>query len=63
MKIRKDLVKRGLKEKGLTRETAAELMDIPAATFARIVTTGACSAVNLGRIAKLLDIPVWELVA
>lgn len=62
MKIKKELVKKAMKEKGLTREKAAELMDISAATFSHIATTGTCSAVNLGRISKLLEIPVWELV-
>lgn len=63
MKVKKELIKEKLKEKELTREQAAELMDIPVATLAHIMRAGACNAINLGRLAKLLDVPVWELVA
>ena len=55
-------VKAGLAAKKLTIKAAAEQAGISRSSFDRILRDGLCAAFMLGKIARVLDIPVWELV-
>lgn len=61
--VKGGLIKSELKARGLNYEQAAEDMDIPEKTLAHIIQRGTCNAINLGKIAKFLGLPIWELVA
>lgn len=63
LQIRLDLVKKGIADKKLTRAAAAEQIGISDAALAYIMKTGACGSINLGKLAKFLGIPAWELIA
>lgn len=64
MKIRINVgrIKTAMAAKGLTNETAAEQAGISRGSFDRILREGRCAAFTLGKIARVMDIPVWELV-
>lgn len=55
-------VKAGMAAEGLTNEAAAEQAGTSRSSFDRILKEGRCTAFMLGRIARVLDIPIWELV-
>lgn len=64
MKIRINVgrIKAAMAAKGLTNEAAAEQAGISRGSFDRILREGCCAALTLGKIARVMDIPVWELV-
>lgn len=62
IKINVGRVKAGLAAKGLTHEAAAQQAGISRSSFDKILREGRCAAFMLGRIARILDIPTWELV-
>lgn len=62
IKINIGRVKAVMAAKGLTNEAAAEQAGINRSSFDRILREGHCAAFTLGKIAKVLGIPVWELV-
>lgn len=63
IKINVGRIKSGMAAKGLTGEATAEQAGISRSSFGRILNGGWCTAFMLGKIARVLDIPVWELVA
>ncbi len=62
IKINVGRVKASMAAKGLSHEAAAEQAGISRSSFGRILNGGWCAAFMLGKIARVLDIPVWELV-
>lgn len=62
IKINVGRVKSGLATKNLTNEDAANQAGISRSSFGRILKEGFCTAFTLGKVARVLDIPVWELV-
>jgi predicted DNA-binding protein (UPF0251 family) len=62
IKINVGRVKAGLATKKLTNEAAADQAGISRSSFGKILKEGRCAAFMLGKIARVLDIPVWELV-
>ena len=62
IKINVGRVRSGLATKDLTIKAAAEQAGISRSSFERILRDGLCAAFMLGKIARVLDIPVWELV-
>lgn len=55
-------VKTGMATKCLSVEAIAEQVGTSRSSFERILREGRCAAFMLGRIARVLDIPAWELV-
>jgi hypothetical protein len=55
-------VRSGLATKGLSNQEAAELTGTSRSSFDKILREGRCAAFMLGRIARVLEVPVWELV-
>lgn len=55
-------IRTSMADKGLTIEATAELIGITRGSFDRILQRGWCQAFMMGRIARVLGIPVWELV-
>ena len=55
-------VKIAMAVRKLTVEGAAEDAGISRSSFDKILREGRCTAFMLGKIARVLDIPVWELV-
>ena len=62
IKINIGRVRSSMAAKGLTIEAAAEDAGISRSTFGRILKEGQCTAFTIGKIARVLNIPVWELV-
>lgn len=64
MKIRINIgrVKIAMAARGMTVEDAAKEMGIIRGSLERILREGTCAALMLGKIGRVLDIPVWELV-
>lgn len=64
MKIRINVgrIKADMASKNLTIMEVAKQTGINRSYFGRILKDGLCSAFMLGKIAKVLGIPVWELV-
>lgn len=62
IKINVGRVKAGIAAKGMTTEVAAEEAGITQSLFKRILSEGQCTCFTIGKIARVLGIPVWELV-
>ena len=62
VKINTGRVKSAMASKSLGFRQTAEKAEITYATFKRILTEGRCTSIILGRIARVLGVPVWELV-
>lgn len=62
IKIDVGRVKAEMGAKGLDVKAAAQKAEITYGSFERILKEGRCAAFVLGRIARILDVPVWELV-
>lgn len=62
VRINTGRVKAGMAAKKMNREDMVQQLGISRSSFDRILREGRCAAFMLGRIARLLDIPVWELV-
>lgn len=62
MYINTDLIRKALADQGIKQEIAAERCGMPTGTFAGALKRGSCSARTLGKLAKGLNLPVWELV-
>ena len=50
-----------LKRAGLNRKNAADRLDLDPSYFNRMVKTGRWQIVHLEALAKLLDVPLWQL--
>ena len=55
-------IRTGMADKNLTIAAMAKETGISSSSFNRIFKDGLCTAFMIGKIAKALDIPVWELV-
>ena len=55
-------IRTGMAAKDLTITAMVEKTGISRSSFDRILKDGLCTAFMIGKIAKVLDIPVWELV-
>ena len=62
IKINVGRVKASMATKNLTNEAAADQMGISRSSFGKILKEGFCTTFTLGKVARVLDIPVWELV-
>lgn len=62
IKINVGRIKAGMFAKALPAEVAAEKAGITQGLFRQILKEGQCTQFTLGKIARVLDIPVWELV-
>lgn len=62
IKINVGRVKSGLATKNLTNEAAADQMGISRFSFGKILKEGFCTAFTLGKVSRVLGIPIWELV-
>jgi len=56
-------VRAGMAAKGLTIKETAELIGVTRHSLDQILRAGRCQAFMMGRIARVLGIPVYELVA
>lgn len=61
-RIKVELIKQKIAEKGLTRAKAAEQAGISPATLSKILATGTSGAINIGKLARLIGVKAWELV-
>lgn len=55
-------IRTGMADKKLTITAMVAQTGISRSSFDRILKDGLCTAFMIGKIAKVLDIPVWELV-
>lgn len=55
-------VKAGMAAKKMNQEEMAQALGISCGSFRRILSDGKCVAFMMGRIARVLGVPVWELV-
>lgn len=62
IKINVGRIRTGMADKKLTITAMAKETGISRSSFDRIFKDGLCTAFMIGKIAKVLDIPVWELV-
>ena len=62
IKVNVGRVKAGMAAKGLSHEEAAKQAGTSRSSFDKILREGRCAAFMLGRIARALGVPVWELV-
>lgn len=64
MRIRINIgrVKIAMAARHMSVEEAVKQTGISRSSFDKILREGQCTAFMIGKIAKLLDIPVWELV-
>lgn len=60
--IKTELLKKALEAQKLTPEAAAEKIGVTPATLRRIIRTGDCGGIHIGKVARFLGVPVWELV-
>lgn len=61
-RINRELVRQKIEDKKLMPTEAAERIGISYSAFWEIMLTGMCSPINIGKIAKFLDVQVWELL-
>ncbi len=62
VKVNTGRMKSAMAAKSLGFRQTAEKAEITYATFSKILKDGVCSPTFLGRIARVLGVPVWELV-
>lgn len=62
VKVNVGRVKSVMAARKMSQEETAKQLGISRSAFSRIFTDGKCSAFMLGRIARVLEVPVWELV-
>lgn len=62
IKINTGRMRSAMAAKGLTIAAAAEQAGTSRSSFDRILREGRCAAFMLGRIARVLGVPTWELV-
>lgn len=62
IKINVGRIRTGMADKNLTITAMAEQTGVSRSSFNRIFKDGLCAAFMLGKIARVLNIPVWELV-
>ena len=63
MYIRTDIIHRKMDELMLTKSDIAEAVSISEKTMDSILCRGTCSPITMGRLAKVLGVEPWELVA
>lgn len=62
IKINTGRVRSAMAAKGLGMQEMAEKIGASRSSFDKILREGRCAAFMLGRIARVLDVPVWEMV-
>ena len=62
IKINVGRIKAVMADKHLSSESAAMLAGTTRRSFDKILREGRCAAFMLGRIARMLGVPIWELV-
>lgn len=63
MYIRTELIHRRMEELMLTRSDIAQVISISEKTMDGILCRGICSPITMGRLARVLGVEPWELVA
>jgi len=63
IRIRTDIIHRRITELMLTRADIAEAISISVKTMDSILCRGTCSPITMGRLARVLGVEPWELVA
>lgn len=62
IKINTGRVRSAMAAKQMSQEETAKQLGTSVSNLRRILTDGKCAAFMLGRIARALEVPVWELV-
>lgn len=62
IKIDVGRVKAEMAAKALSHDAAAAQLKVTRSYFDKILREGHCTAFTLGKIGRVLDIPIWELV-
>lgn len=61
-KINRELVRKKIFAEKLSLEEAAARIGISPSTLSEILRTGQCAGMSLGKLAKFVDVPAWQLV-
>lgn len=61
-KINRDPLRAKIEAEKMTHEEAAARIGISASTLSDIMITGRCTGMNLGKIAKFVGLPAWQIV-